>query len=299
MNTAAFYDLDGTLLRGNVLAHYIYYARTEPTPAGRAKRLLETAVKAPFWVAIDWFDRKMFNEHFYASYAGLSEDRLAVLGQELFDTTLKKKIFPGAPELVAGDRKAGHITVLVTGALEFVAEPVARHFGFDHWVATGLEYGPDGVATGRLRPPVIAGPEKVRWIRKFCVEHDVDLEACRAYADDIADLPFLSLVGKPTAVNPDMRLGTVARSHGWRILNLDGRTDVRHRIENAEERVGAFVHDAQRAVADGGVTLQRGFKRFRRLARDLARGRGATEAPPVETSLAATDADEPEHETTG
>src|SRR5581483_1094467 len=102
--TAAFYDMDGTLLDGNVSDHYLYYAMGDPDLASRARRLLELAIKAPYYWTLDRIDRHMFNEVFYRCYEGLSEDRLVVLGEEFFEKVLVKKLFPAAKTLVDSDR---------------------------------------------------------------------------------------------------------------------------------------------------------------------------------------------------
>jgi len=219
--TAAFYDLDGTLLHGTIVDHYLYYARNDPHYPSRARRLLETAVKAPYYKYVDRLDRKKFNEVFYASYAGLSEDRLALLGESLFEKVLKKKLYDGVQELLENDRAVGHLQVLVTGALDFVANPVARHLGIEEVVASRLEYAKNGLATGVLRPPVMAGPAKAAWIREFAAAEEIDLSRSVAYSDDAADLPMLSMVGRPVAVNPDAPLLATARSHGWPVLWVD------------------------------------------------------------------------------
>jgi HAD superfamily hydrolase (TIGR01490 family) len=219
--TAAFYDLDGTLLNGTVVDHYVYYARHDPDLPRRLRRVAETVVKAPYYVWLDRLDRRSFNEVFYRSYAGLSEDRLALLGETLFEKVLQKKLYDGVQELLQADRAAGRTQVLLTGALDFVARPVARYLGIDIVVASRLEYGKNGICTGVLRPPVMAGPEKATWIREFAATNGIDLGASVAYADDAADLPMLSMVGRPVAVNPEARLLATARSHGWPVLHID------------------------------------------------------------------------------
>lgn len=220
VKTAAFYDLDGTLLHGSVVDHYLYFARTDPRIHERVRRLTETVVKAPYYKWIDRFDRRSFNVAFYKSYMGLSEDRLAILGEALFEKVLKKKLYHGVQELLEQDRQAGHHQVLLTGALDFVAKPVARYLGIHQVVASRLEYAPNGLATGVLRPPVMAGPEKAQWMREFATKNDIDLRWSVAYSDDAADLPMLSMVGRPVAVNPDAALKATARSHGWPVLDI-------------------------------------------------------------------------------
>lgn len=219
--TAAFYDLDGTLLNGTVVDHYLYYAWNDPDLVSRVRRLVTTAAYAPYFSYLDRLDRRRFNEEFYGSYAGLSEDRLAMLGESLFEKVLASKLYDGVQELLEADRAVGHVQVLLTGALDFVAGPVARHLGIETVVASRLEFGKNGLATGNLRPPVMAGPEKASWIREFARATGVDLERSVAYADDAADLPMLSMVGRPVAVNPDRSLLATARSHGWPVLHID------------------------------------------------------------------------------
>ncbi len=47
-----------------------------------------------------------------------------------------------------------------------------------------------------------------------------DLADCFAFSDSYSDVPMLSVVGHPAAVNPDMRLRQTALHHDWPILNL-------------------------------------------------------------------------------
>lgn len=217
---AAFYDLDGTLVKGNVVAHWLFYALNEGSFSAQASRLLTVAAKAPRLLALERKDRRAMNEAFYKLYAGISEDRLRCLSRDLFDAVVKPAIFPGARGLVEADLDAGHTTVLVTGALDVVAEPLARHLGIQHVAANRLAFDAQGYATGDLMPPILAGPEKAIYVRRFAEQHGIDLERSRAYSDDWADLPFLSSVGRPVATNPDEKLRATAQAHGWPTINL-------------------------------------------------------------------------------
>lgn len=251
--TAAFYDLDGTLLHGSVVDHYLYFAKTDPLLPERVRRLALTVLKAPYLRYVDSLDRRRFNEEFYRSYRGLSEDRLAILGEALFEKVLKRKIYTGMQELLENDRKAGHTQVLLTGALDFVAQPVARHLGIGKVVASVLEYGPNGLATGVLRPPIMAGPEKAAWMREWAKANDIDLSWSVAYADDAADLPMLSMVGRPVAVNPDARLLATARSHGWPVLHIEAtrsltREAAREALERGKEGARWLRDQGQRSA---------------------------------------------------
>jgi phosphoserine phosphatase len=97
---------------------------------------------------------------------------------------------------------------------------LAKHLGATGVIANKLEIK-DGVATGRIVRPVVAGPEKARLIREHAAAHGHDLKDCFAYSDSYSDVPMLSVVGHPAAVNPDYRLSQLASAHGWPVLRLE------------------------------------------------------------------------------
>ena len=78
----------------------------------------------------------------------------------------------------------------------------------------------DGYATGRLLPPVMAAATKASWMRIYAEKENLNLSDCYGYSDSMSDLPMLSVVGHPTAVNPDIRLRNTALQHDWPILDL-------------------------------------------------------------------------------
>lgn len=218
--TAAFYDMDGTLISTNVVHVYAYYALNAKKVSDRLGKMASLLANVPrYWVS-DKIDRKLFNESFYKNYAGFSEDRLEVLGEEMFDRLIRPNVFSGARPLIERSKEQGHLQVIVTGGLDHITRPLAEYLGFDDFVANRLEFK-DGVATGRLEKPFIAGANKARWIQKYAEEHNIDLDRSFGYADSGSDLPLLSVIGNPCAVNPDWRLRTTARAYDWPIIDLD------------------------------------------------------------------------------
>jgi HAD superfamily hydrolase (TIGR01490 family) len=164
-------------------------------------------------------DRRLFNEVLFQSYEGTSVDRLHLLADECFDTVIKPALYPFAKDLVKRCRDEGHDVVLVSGALDFLMSYLADHLGATGIIANRLEIK-DGYATGRLLRPVVAGPEKARLVREHARERGWDLDGCFAYSDSYSDVPMLSIVGHPAAVNPDTKLAKLARTYGWPIVSL-------------------------------------------------------------------------------
>src|SRR5262245_39414059 len=112
--SAAFYDVDGTLIKANIVHAFSYYAMNQPTLRASVVKTVQTVASLPLFWAADKLSRKVFNEVFYRYYAGHSEDRLVVLAEEMFEEVIKPTIYPGARDLVEESRRAGCKQVLVT-----------------------------------------------------------------------------------------------------------------------------------------------------------------------------------------
>jgi HAD superfamily hydrolase (TIGR01490 family) len=218
-HSAAFYDVDGTLIKTNIVHAFAWYASHQPTLTGSLAKTLFTGLSIPMFLAADKLSRKAFNALFYRYYKGMSEDRLVLLSEELFVDVIKPSIYPRARDLIDESRRAGCRQVLLSGGLDFTVRPLARHLGVDDFIANRLEFD-GGYATGHLEKPFVAGATKAQIMRDYATAHGLDLTKSWAYSDSYSDYPMLAVVGRPTAVNPDLRLRAVARSYDWPVLDL-------------------------------------------------------------------------------
>jgi HAD superfamily hydrolase (TIGR01490 family) len=150
----------------------------------------------------------------------MSEDRLVLLADDAFENVLRPSLFPAARSLVEKSLAAGHEVVLVSGALEILLEKLAKYLGAQGVIGNRLEMK-DGIATGKLLKPVVAGPEKARLIREHARAKGFDLNDCFAFSDSYSDVPMLSVVGHPAAVNPDKRLALLAKAYSWPSFDLN------------------------------------------------------------------------------
>jgi HAD superfamily hydrolase (TIGR01490 family) len=218
--SAAFYDVDGTLIKTNIVHAFAWYARHQPTLTGSLAKSAKTALSLPMFLIADKLSRKIFNRLFYTYYAGEPEDRLVVLAEELFEDVIKPSIYPRTRDLIDQSRRAGVRQVLVSGGLDFTVRPLARYLGVDDFIANTLEFE-NGYATGYLGKPFVAGASKAVIMRDYARQHGIDLTHSFAYSDSYSDYPMLAVVGHPTAVNPDWRLRATARSYDWPVLDLN------------------------------------------------------------------------------
>lgn len=218
-HAAAFYDLEGTLVSTNLVHTLAFYSRRQQGLLNTVKKSIATLAKLPAFGITDLYSRNVFNEYFFRSYEGESKDRLRYFADELFEEVLKPAIYDGTPELIAQGKKLGQKQIVLTGALDFTIEKLMDYLGIDDYVANRLEFV-NGYATGRVLPPVMASATKAKWMREYSEKNDINLSESYAYSDSISDLPMLSIVGHPVAVNPDFRLKQTAIQHDWAILDL-------------------------------------------------------------------------------
>lgn len=128
---------------------------------------------------------------------------------------------PFAAGLIATHHAAGRPTVLATTTPRDWVEPLAELLGLDDVVATRYGVEADGMYSGRLDGPFVWSAGKLSAVAAWAEEHDVALAESYAYSDSVYDVPLLSAVGHPTAVNPDARLVVVATMRRWPVLHLD------------------------------------------------------------------------------
>ena len=104
--------------------------------------------------------------------------------------------------------------------LSEIVAPFAEALGFDDLIATLYEVK-DGRYTGRLYEGFVWGTGKLRAVREWAGDNHMDLADCHACSDSIFDVPLLSSVGTPHAVNPDPSLTVVATARRWAVEHWD------------------------------------------------------------------------------
>lgn len=221
MKTAAFFDMDGTLLRGeSQFTFLIWLKRRRLVRFGGALRVL--GMYSLYLSGISSDARKLRKAGF-GLLKDNSDDEIRELGEEFFASCLAKRLRRLAVNFVEGHRAAGHQTVLLTSAADVVACPVTRHFRFDALIATQLEVE-DGKLTGAVRSPEPFGEGKREMVKAYCQQNNFHLADCFAYTDHHSDVPLLELVGHPIAVNPTRKLQCIAETKKWPIVDLDSLT---------------------------------------------------------------------------
>lgn len=208
----AAFDLEHTLARANVAETYLWLATRHLKAPARALLAARKLPFAPRMLMLDRKDRGDFLREFYRWYAGAPVDQLRKDAQEMFDTLFLSRAFPEGLRRVREHRDAGHRTLLITGTLDIVVEPLRPLF--DDIVCARMTEE-NGRFTGELAEAPPVGEARALMIKDYAERNSLDLAECVAYADSTSDLPMLEVVGHPVAVNPETRLAAIARRRGW------------------------------------------------------------------------------------
>ena len=210
----AVFDLENTLMASNVVDTFTWLASRHLPAAQRAAFVADLLRQAPQLLALDRRDRGDFLRTFYLRYEGAPVAQLEADAWELFYEQLLLRSYPDGIARVREHRRLGHRTLLITGALDVVIEPLAPLF--DDVICAKLGQK-DGRYTGRMDelPPI--GEARANVLEDYADAHGLKLSETVAYADSASDLALLEAVGFPVAVNPEARLASIARRRGWLI----------------------------------------------------------------------------------
>lgn len=213
----AIFDLDNTLLRGD-------------SDHAWGRFLIESHV-------VDGEEYERENERYYAEYQAGTLDIMEFLAfalkpltrhdratldrwhRQYMQTKIMPMITPAARALVNLHRAHGDTLVIITATNRFVTAPIAEEFEIPHLIATEPEEL-NGCFTGKVAGTPCYREGKVTRLKSWMQDHGETLQNSWFYSDSHNDLPLLSIVDHPVAVNPDDILRREAQIRGWQILPL-------------------------------------------------------------------------------
>lgn len=157
-----------------------------------------------------------------APLAAHPRSQLDAWHRQFMDEVIAPAIRPSARALVDRHRSSGDLCAIVTATNEFVTAPIARAFGVEHLIATGIEQLDDRY-TGRPRGTPSFREGKVRRTDEWLASLGRDWAGFARsyfYSDSVNDMPLLERVTDPVATNPDPRLTALAGERGWPVIRL-------------------------------------------------------------------------------
>jgi HAD superfamily hydrolase (TIGR01490 family) len=246
---AAFFDVDNTVMQGASVFHLArgLYQR-DFFSARDIGRFAYQQAKFRLVGKEDLSNVHEARETALSFAAGHTVAELTTIGEEVFDEVMADKVWPGTRALAEMHLAAGQRVWLVTATPVEVATVIAKRLGLTGALGTVAE-SEDGVYTGRLVGEILHGAAKAVAVKALAEREGLDLAACSAYSDSANDIPMLSLVGHPCAINPDSALRNHAREQGWRVRDYrTGRKAVKVGVPTAAA-AGALAGAVAAAVS--------------------------------------------------
>lgn len=216
--SAAFFDVDGTLIHTTIV-HYFIYFKLRSMPRWKSQIWYPWFLaKCGGYLALDKFNRPLLNRIVYGNYAGMRVDEIKASAADCVRAVSDARWLVGARDKIQEHRNAGQSIVLVTGSLDFLMAALETQIGGAHVLAASLEER-GGRFTGKLVGRPVVAEEKRQVMMQYAADHGLDMKRCHAYGDSCSDLQMLEAVGFPHAVNPDRKLRAIAGKRGWPILD--------------------------------------------------------------------------------
>jgi HAD superfamily hydrolase (TIGR01490 family) len=150
-----------------------------------------------------------------------SIDSLYQWRSDFVENRIKPIVAPGARTLLNSHRDRGDTLIIISATNLFITAPIADLFDIPHILSTEPEII-DDCYTGRYLGTPTYKEGKVIALDAWLANGSHSLEGSFFYSDSINDLALLEQVSFPVAVNPDEKLGRIARERGWRVMDLRG-----------------------------------------------------------------------------
>ena len=220
---AALFDIEGTLYTNPMGRGFIQYASSN----GRNLRALvyyASLIPKYYMSKLNITSEESLNRMAIARMPRLIQGYDLRQAETAFDWVANSFILPSGRDSVLKlwdhHRRLGHLMLIASGGLAPCVQRIGSHLHAAGTVGTEVLVR-NGRYSGQVGSPVVVGREKaartLQLVSQLAVE--VDWAASYGYADSIHDLPFLELVGRPVAVDPDRALERIARERGWQVID--------------------------------------------------------------------------------
>lgn len=212
----AFFDLDKTLLAANSATLWV---RRELAVGNLRKR---EGLQAAVWLGLYQFGFARMDAlvaRAIATIAGTREDDIRERTRVFYQEQVRLLYRPGALAALGQHRSAGDRLVLLTSSSEYLSKLVAEELRLDDILCNRFEVDGSGRHTGRAIGMLCFGAGKLGYARGYAAGAKTELKDCSFYTDSYSDLSVMEQVGKPVAVNPDVRLRRFAARRGWPVVD--------------------------------------------------------------------------------
>ena len=199
--TLAIFDFDGTMIRGDSVISYLFFARKEGLLS--AGRLVWAGLSACLF-RLGLTDARRAKSAALSFRKNVSAEKLDSLDRA-FARDLLRRIYPDALAAMNERKRQGDTVILLTASTDHYMRFVAEGLPADRLICSMTDR--DGRVLRNLR-----GSEKAAALQEYVssLPGKPDLSASCAFGDSASDLQLLRLTGHPFLVNPSRKARKLA-----------------------------------------------------------------------------------------
>ena len=215
----AIFDLDNTLLAGDSDHRWGEFLCDVGLANAEAFSQQNDAFYADYQSG--QLDMTAYLDFVLEPLTGMARSAVRSLQRQFVSECIEPMLLDKAFDLLNEHRIKGDTLLMMTATHAVVAEPVAARLGFEHWLGSGVGIHDDRY-TGKAAGSPCFQQGKVDHLADWRSRHPniADPDNCWFYSDSHNDLPLLSAVGHPVAVDPDNTLRAHAEANRWPIMSL-------------------------------------------------------------------------------
>jgi HAD superfamily hydrolase (TIGR01490 family) len=196
----AFFDFDGTVVRGDSILPFIRYGiKTGFAPHSAAIRALWAYMRYAFHL-IGADKAKEASLSFLRGKTSLETD---IFAEAFYEHILKKRLYPAAVREINQLAREGFTILLVTASPDAYMNILQRKLAITDVIATRLALDEQSRYTGRLASANCSGFEKTLRVAEYLAAGGLepDLRVSRSYGNSLSDQPMLELTRLAVLVN--------------------------------------------------------------------------------------------------
>lgn len=215
-DAAAFFDLDRTLLLGGS-GPIVSAGLRKRGILGPERFGVERLLFGVFDTIGETLPSMLLTRQGARAAKGWLRSEVRAAGADVAPT-LAAAVEPYARQAIEDHRANGRKVVLATTTPLDVIEPLGELLGLDAVLATRYRVDDEDRYDGTIDGEFVWSRGKARMAEVWARANQIELADSFAYSDSFYDVPLLSKVGHPVAVNPDPKLFVYAKARSWSIV---------------------------------------------------------------------------------
>lgn len=213
----ALFDLDGTLIDGDCVEHWLDYCMKNDILSHqemweRNRSFMEQYEKG-------LMDIYSYIEFSMSTITAISINRLRNIVSDYIKKHIEDKVFIRAKELVSKHKAQGDRVLVISASPEFLVNPISALFGIEETIAITLKKE-NGFYCNQINGIAPYKEGKVLNLQYWLLKNNnSSMKGSYFYSDSHNDISLLEFVDNPVPTNPDSLLKRYADQHNWAVLS--------------------------------------------------------------------------------